>query len=38
MHLTLKKLEAPGEEVWWGGGRILGTSSWRLGKEVWDMD
>ena len=28
MHLTLKRLEAPGNlEVWWGGG--MGASTWR---------
>jgi hypothetical protein len=32
MNLTLKRLETPGSrEVWWGGVRKKGTSSWSLG-------
>jgi hypothetical protein len=43
VHLTLKRLEAPGSgEVWWSGdgvreGRVK-TSSWRGGKEVRDVE
>jgi hypothetical protein len=38
MHLTLEKLEALGNgEVWWSEGD-LGTSSWRLGQEVLDVE
>jgi hypothetical protein len=40
MHLTLKRLKAPGSsEVWWGGSG-LGTSLWRQWgrKEVWDVE
>jgi hypothetical protein len=39
MHLTLKRLEAPGSlEVRWGGG--VQTSMWRpgCGEEVWDVE
>jgi hypothetical protein len=39
MHLTLKRLEAPGSlEVRWGGGE--GASMWRWwgGEEVWDVE
>jgi hypothetical protein len=39
MHLTLKRLEAPGcIDVRWGGGR---TSTWGQGaggEEVWDVE
>ena len=43
MHLTLKRLEAPGSlEVWWGGGMEVGTClrRWGLGgeKEVCDVE
>ena len=40
MHLTLKRLEAPGSlEVRWDRGWRVGTSSWRQGsrEEVWDV-
>ena len=41
MHLTPKRLEAPGSlEVWLGGGWGVGTFLWRQGsgKEVWDVE
>ena len=32
MHITFKRLEAPGTgEVWWGGGEKVGTSPGRWG-------
>jgi len=39
MHLTLKRLEAPGiEEVWWGEGAWVVTSSWRCkGRGEYGM-
>ena len=39
MHLTLKRLEAPGSlEVWWGGGGVEDIFVETGGrKEVWDM-
>jgi hypothetical protein len=34
MHLTLKRLEAPGSlEHWWGGNVLL-----EMGKEEWDEE
>jgi hypothetical protein len=39
MHLTLKRLEAPGSlEVRWGGGwgHPCGDGVW--GEEVWDVE
>jgi hypothetical protein len=41
MHLSLKRLEAPGSlEVRWDGGLRLGTCPWReeCGEEVWDVE
>ena len=41
MHLTLKRLGAPGsEEVWWERGWEFGYILLRLGsgKEVWDVE
>jgi hypothetical protein len=37
MHLTLKRLEAPGSlEVWWGGGgNILVETG--IQEELWDV-
>jgi hypothetical protein len=33
MHLTLKRLEAPGSgEVWWGGILV------EMEEEVWDVE
>jgi hypothetical protein len=38
MHLTLKKLEAPGSlEVRWGGGGVGHPRGDRGGEEVWDV-
>jgi hypothetical protein len=39
MHLTLKRLEAPGsfEVRWDGGGGIHVEMGWG-GEEVWDME
>jgi hypothetical protein len=39
MHLTLKRLEAPGtlEVRWEGGGGIHVETGWG-GEEVWDME
>jgi hypothetical protein len=39
MHLTLKRLEAPGSsEVWWSGGWRVETSLWtqEVEEEVGD--
>jgi hypothetical protein len=38
MHLTLKKLEAPGslEVRWVGGGAFMWRQGWVERREVWD--
>jgi hypothetical protein len=39
MHLTLKKLEAPGSlEVRWGGGGAIHVEMGCGGEEVWDVE
>ena len=41
IHLTLKRLEAPGSGKVSVGARVgVGTSSWRwwVGEEVWDVE
>lgn len=39
MHLTLKRLEVPGNgEVWWGGAILLETGLGHEGKEEWDEE
>ena len=38
MHLTFKRLEAPGSlEVWWGGGEVWGYVETGGLEEIWDM-
>ena len=39
MHLTLKRLEAPGSlEVRWGGGGGIHVERGCGGEEVWDVE
>jgi hypothetical protein len=39
MHLTLKRLEAPGSlEVWWGGGGRDILMKTEGQEEVWDVE
>ena len=39
MHLTLKRLEAPGSlEVRWGGGGSIHVEMGWGGEEVWDVE
>ena len=39
MHLTLKRLEAPGSlEVRWGGGGGIHMEMGWGGEEVWDVE
>ena len=39
MHLTLKRLEAPGSlEVRWGGDWGHPRGDWGSGEEVWDVE
>jgi hypothetical protein len=39
MHLTLKRLEAPGSlEVRWGGGRGIHVEMRWGREEVWDVE
>jgi hypothetical protein len=39
MHLTLKRLEAPGSlAVRWGGGGDIHMETVWGGEEVWDME
>ena len=39
IHLTLKRLEAPGSlEVRWGGGGDIHMETGWDGEEVWDVE
>lgn len=39
LYVTLKRLEVPKNgRDWWGGGWRVGTSSWRCGEELWDVE
>ena len=39
MHLTLKRLEAPGSlEVRWGGGWGIHVETGSRGEERWDVE